>query len=226
MRREALLLVISCVALSLMLGGCINEEPIIDALDIPDANVDDTVTFSVIAHDADGDALTYTWTVDGTPLSGNTPTVTWKATKAGTVIVKVTVSDGNNSPVDQEKKLTILPKDVDDDETNKQLVDTWIHELKENSLVVLTFTSEGKYTHTHLTSDEIKIVDDEKLEFGAGQIHNLEQGSYSADGKEIIVGGKAFPYTIEGDILKVELPLGDLVVGKYTKLKAYIQERR
>ncbi len=44
--------------------------------------------------------MTYSWTVDGTPLSDTTPIVTWTVPDAKkTVTVEVSVSDGKNSPV-------------------------------------------------------------------------------------------------------------------------------
>jgi glucose/arabinose dehydrogenase len=50
--------------------------------------------FSVNATDTDGDALTYTWKVNGAVVGGNSSGFTFASTTAGTYTVNVTVSDG------------------------------------------------------------------------------------------------------------------------------------
>jgi hypothetical protein len=50
--------------------------------------------FSVNATDTDGDALTYTWKVNGAVVGGNSSGFTFASTTAGTFTVNVTVSDG------------------------------------------------------------------------------------------------------------------------------------
>ncbi len=86
-----------------------NNPPVIDALTVPATVASgESVTFQVIAHDLDGDTLTYAWTVDGTPLSATTGNVTWTVPDVEkTVIVEVSVSDGTNTPVVQRQELTI-----------------------------------------------------------------------------------------------------------------------
>lgn len=86
-----------------------NDEPVIDQLTIPkDAAPGDNVDFQVTAHDADGDALTYLWIVNGTPLHEKAPTVKWTTPDgAGTVTVEVRVSDGENRPTIQQKTLIV-----------------------------------------------------------------------------------------------------------------------
>lgn len=137
-----------------VLGGCgdgeSNNIPIIDVLNIPNTvDVDSSVIFSVIAHDVDGDILTYIWIVDGVPLRNSMSTVSWKATKAGIVTIKVTVSDGKSSPVIQEKKLTISPK--------SPIVGTWklvryvedgiiMTASIETYMIYLIFGTDGKVT--------------------------------------------------------------------------------
>ncbi len=52
-------------------------------------------TFSVTANDANGDTLTYTWTLDGTPVGTNSASYAYTApATAGTHVIKVVVSDG------------------------------------------------------------------------------------------------------------------------------------
>ena len=50
--------------------------------------------FSVNATDTDGDALTYTWKVNGAVVGGNSSGFTFASATAGTSTVNVTVSDG------------------------------------------------------------------------------------------------------------------------------------
>ena len=62
-----------------------------------DMNVGKPTIFSVSARDPDGDGLNYSWTVDGIPAGQNSETFTYKATKAQTHTLAVTVSDGEQS---------------------------------------------------------------------------------------------------------------------------------
>src|SRR5256885_11474074 len=52
-------------------------------------------TFTVIASDPDGDALSYTWRVDDSIVGGNANVFTFTGTAPGTHTVNVTVSDGS-----------------------------------------------------------------------------------------------------------------------------------
>ena len=116
----SLFLIGFCAILALGIFGCSelqdeeepNKPPVIDSLAVPETvKAGESVTFQAIAHDLDGDTLTYAWTVDGTPLSATTGTVTWTAPNVKkTVTVEVSVSDGKDSPVVQQQELTIQPK--------------------------------------------------------------------------------------------------------------------
>ena len=113
---KRLLWVFCVISSTVFVFGCGfgNDEPVIDQLTIPkDAAPGDNVDFRVAAHDADGDALTYLWIVNGTPLHEKAPTVKWTAPDgAGTVTVEVRVSDGENRPTIQQKTLTVGKKGV------------------------------------------------------------------------------------------------------------------
>ena len=67
-----------------------NTAPVIEELIIPETvESGRTVEFHVVAHDVEGDALTYTWRVDNHTLSATTPTVTWSVPNVdGTFIVE------------------------------------------------------------------------------------------------------------------------------------------
>ena len=54
-----------------------------------------TQTFTVIAWDPDGDALMYTWRVDGAAAGGNLSALNFASTTPGAHVVNVTVSDGS-----------------------------------------------------------------------------------------------------------------------------------
>src|SRR5207249_12043170 len=54
-----------------------------------------TQTFTIVAWDPDGDALSYTWRVDGTVAGGNSSALNFVSGAPGTHIVNVTVSDGS-----------------------------------------------------------------------------------------------------------------------------------
>jgi alpha-galactosidase len=56
-------------------------------------NVSGSKTFTVVANDPDGDALSYSWSVNGNPTGGGSA-YTFVAAAAGTYVVKVLVSDG------------------------------------------------------------------------------------------------------------------------------------
>ncbi len=66
-----------------------------------------TWTFSVVGWDPDGDALTYTWRMDGTLAGGNASAFNFSAPSSGTHTVNVTVSDGSLA-VSREWTVTVV----------------------------------------------------------------------------------------------------------------------
>ena len=90
--------------------GSDNNPPVVDHLIVPEeVNPGDSVELQVVAHDEDGDALTYVWDVEKGKLDSNTGrTVKWTVpsdTKAATVTVSV--NDGANESVTDSKRVTI-----------------------------------------------------------------------------------------------------------------------
>ena len=79
-----------------------NSRPIIDRVIVPESvKAGETVQLEVVAHDADGDKLTYSWEVsEGTVDAVGVWTVPSDATRA-TVLVRV--GDGVNSAVTSSK---------------------------------------------------------------------------------------------------------------------------
>jgi hypothetical protein len=91
-------------------NGSDNNPPVVDHLIIPEElNPGDRVELQVVAHDGDGDALTYVWDVEKGKLDSETGhTVRWTVPsdlKAATVTVSV--NDGVNESVIEIKRVTI-----------------------------------------------------------------------------------------------------------------------
>ena len=114
MRKSIYLLF--AISLVVGVGGCEgNDVPIIEQLTVPQiVEPGSRVAFEVVAHDDNGDALTYTWTVDGTPLDATTSAVEWTAPEVeGTVTVEVHVSDGEPPPTTERKVLTVSKTSIE-----------------------------------------------------------------------------------------------------------------
>ena len=87
-----------------------NSPPVVDHLIIPgEVNPGDSVELQVVAHDGDGDALTYVWNVEKGKLNSETgQTVKWTVPsdlKAATVTVSV--NDGVNESVTEIRRVPI-----------------------------------------------------------------------------------------------------------------------
>lgn len=91
-------------------GGGDNSPPVVDHLVVPaEVNPGASIELQVVAHDADGDALTYIWDVEKGTLDSKTgQTVKWTVPsdlKAATVTVSV--NDGVNESVIEIKRVPI-----------------------------------------------------------------------------------------------------------------------
>ena len=87
-----------------------NSPPVVDHLIVPEAvNVGETVELQVVAHDGDGDALTYVWDVQKGKLDSDTgQIVKWTVpSDLKAAIVTVSVNDGVNESVTSSKRVPI-----------------------------------------------------------------------------------------------------------------------
>ena len=96
-----------------------NTSPIINDFTVPtEANSGEEVTLEVVAHDQEGDALTYTWEVSGGKLSSrNQETVIWIPPQEPrqlfgrflekTIVVTVTVNDNISKPVYRSRQVKV-----------------------------------------------------------------------------------------------------------------------
>ena len=110
-------IVILCVILFAIIGCADdspnvgeNSPPVVDHLIVPaEVNPGDSVELQVVAHDEDGDVLTYIWDVEKGNLDSETgQTVKWTVpseVKAATVTVSV--NDGVNESVTSSKRVPI-----------------------------------------------------------------------------------------------------------------------
>ena len=80
-----------------------NAKPVIEELILPTiVQPGETVVFKVVAHDPDGDQLTYIWMVNGEILSTTQSTAIWVVTQAlagQKIDVVISVSDSLNEPI-------------------------------------------------------------------------------------------------------------------------------
>jgi hypothetical protein len=95
--------------------------------------------FEVWAYDVDGDALIYSWTLDGTPIAGATgSSYNYTAETVGSHTLAVTMSDGNGGSVVQKWDITVTnsnhpPVAVGDTATTLQGVPVAINVLANDS---------------------------------------------------------------------------------------------
>jgi PKD repeat protein len=94
------------------MGGSSNHPPVISTFDpaTPFTMASGTTqAFAVDAWDADGDALSYSWKIDGAavPVTGDTMSYSPAAADAGAHTIAVTVSDGKGGSVTQTWSVTV-----------------------------------------------------------------------------------------------------------------------
>ena len=107
---KLILLVVLATAIAFAVGGCskdktttpVNHAPVIASVTVSPNSVayGGTATVTVLATDADGDVLTYTFTVTGGSISQSGATATWSLpSSAGNFAVNVSVTDGKATTV-------------------------------------------------------------------------------------------------------------------------------
>lgn len=108
-------IIIGCL-LTLYILGCgsdedeepTNSSPTVDSFIVPkEFSLGDVLEFKVIAHDEDGDALSYTWEVDGKILDETGTSAKWTASEdVDSVKVTVHISDGAGNTTKRVKTIT------------------------------------------------------------------------------------------------------------------------
>ena len=108
-------IIIGCL-LTLYILGCgsdddsepANSPPTVDSFIVPEEfSPGDVLEFKVIAHDDDGDTLSFTWEVDGTILESTGTSAKWTASDdVESVKVTVHISDGVGKSVKRVKTIT------------------------------------------------------------------------------------------------------------------------
>ncbi len=126
-------IIIGCL-LTFYIVGCGSDEdeepanntPTVDSFIVPEEfSPGDVLEFKVIAHDDDGDTLSFTWEVDGKILESTGTSATWTAADdVESVKVTVHISDGVGKSIKRVKTITnkqfttsdpVDPPDVIDD---------------------------------------------------------------------------------------------------------------
>jgi hypothetical protein len=104
-------IIILTIFLFMLFLSCNKQhEPIISSISGPSTvSVNGTGSFTCIATDEDGDALTYTWTcTSGSFSSSSGSSVTWYAPSShGSSTITVDVSDGNGGEDSKSKPITV-----------------------------------------------------------------------------------------------------------------------
>lgn len=108
-------IIIGCL-LTLYILGCGSDEeseptnstPTVDSFIVPEEfSPGDVLEFKVIAHDDDGDTLSFTWEVDGTILESTGTSAKWTAPDdVESVKVTVHISDGVGKSIKRVKTIT------------------------------------------------------------------------------------------------------------------------
>ena len=113
--------------LTFYIGGCGSDEdeepanspPTVDSFIVPEEFIPgEVLEFKVIAHDDDGDTLSFTWEVDGKLLESTGTSAKWTAQDdVESVKVTVHISDGVGTTIKRVKTITnkqfITPEPVD-----------------------------------------------------------------------------------------------------------------
>jgi hypothetical protein len=149
--KQYIMVIAALLAVSMAIIGCgdgdnENHAPVIDNLIAPDkVDAGASVEFQVIAHDADGDALTYTWKVEAGQLSSAAVrNVTWTAPPENkSVNITVRVSDGVNKPVIESKTITVVVRSNSSPTIDELIVPNKVHAGDSVELQVKAHDADG-----------------------------------------------------------------------------------
>jgi hypothetical protein len=158
-----------------------NRAPVINSMTLSSAfgmSQLTTFSYSASATDPDGDTVTYTWDLAGTPANGASGTVVFNGSGTGTV--RVTVSDGRGLTATDSRTVTIASATGTWRGSGASL-GTFTMNLQQNGPVV---------TGTYSDSE------------GSGQIDPAQPGSVNAQGhlEMRIKQGRYTDWNFKGDI--------------------------
>jgi hypothetical protein len=105
------LVVASLLIIALLAGGgCFNKAPTITSLNPSASSVGrgESCTINCVASDADGDAITYSWSATAGSISGTGSSVSWTAPDTiGSYSITVSVSDGKAAAVSESCNIQV-----------------------------------------------------------------------------------------------------------------------
>jgi len=154
---KKLLLVLTVVAMaSFLFVGCLggtvtppeNNAPVITSTEVTSVTLPAEYTYTVVATDADEDALTYSVAGPTGMAISTAGVITWAPAAAGSNAVIVTVSDGTDS-VTQSFTIVVEPAPVP--ENNAPVI---------TSTAVTSVTLPAEYTYTVVATDEDDLTYD------------------------------------------------------------------
>ena len=136
-------------------------------------------TYSASATDPNGDAVTFTWDLAGTPATGANGSITFVGSGGGTI--RLTVSDGRGGTATDSRTVTV-----------GSMTGTWRGSGVQLGQFTMVLTQAGARVNGSYTDDV----------FGAGQIDPAQPGSISASGRvEMrIKQGRFTDFTFRGDM--------------------------
>jgi hypothetical protein len=144
------------LSLSILLSSCgENSPPFVDELIIPETiGTSSEAEVMVMAHDADGDTLIYTWQVNGITLADTTPTIIWEPPMSAqelSVEVCVSVSDGENDPVIHRGYMKVVPTDAI---MIKDVLERFVigYTTEDLELYMSVFWAEGYYYYSDMAT--------------------------------------------------------------------------
>ena len=159
-----------------------NQSPTITAMSVtPSFGISEltSFTYSASATDPNGDSVSYSWDLAGTPATGPAGTITFAGSGMGTI--RLTVTDSRGGSVSDNRTVTL-----------GSMTGTW----RGSGVQLGQFTMTLTQTVARVTGSYVDNV------FGAGQIDPAQPGSINASGRvEMrIKQGRFTDFTFRGDM--------------------------